>query len=94
MWFNLLVCQISANETRMSHILMKSPSNLIMGGRRGKIIIFRGRRTLAEFNLNVRKDQTNENRGVWFHQSTEKIIKRIMFVKAGPVLQIGVDSGG
>ena len=22
---------------------------------------------------------------VWFHQSTEKIIKRIMFVKAGPV---------
>ena len=41
---------------------MKSPSNLIMGGLRGKIIIFRGRRTLAKFNFNVRKDQTNQSR--------------------------------
>ena len=36
-----LCWQVSANEMWMTHILTKPPSNLIMGGQRGKIIIWK-----------------------------------------------------
>ena len=92
------IWQISANETWMSHILMKSPSNLIMGGLRGKIIIFRGRRTLAEFNFNVRKDKTKSNQRLKFGYSEQRRLSMdwCLWRQTRPrlQLQIGVDSGG